>query len=264
MIFFDSLVPFFEVLVIAVSLYFLLSFFWKTRSMDLIIGSLLFLLIFGITFWLQLPILYTIMKHVANVAAIAVIVIFQPEFRLALSKLSFKGNNYKTATDKFLDQLIASVFCLASKKRGALIVVEREHNMDEYARKGVLLNADFSPELLESIFSSNATPLHDGAVIIRNKTILAASVILPLLETSTSVPKNMGTRHRAALGFSEATDALIIAVSEQTGAVSVARSGRASNDLNEAQFKGIFRSFFIPHEPAHLKPKFNLWEWIKA
>ncbi len=259
---FDSFVPFFEILVIAISLYFLLSFFWKTRSMDLIIGSMMFLLIFGITFWLHLPILYTIMKHVANVAAIAVIVIFQPELRLALSKLNFKGNQYKSASDKFLEQLFSSSFRLADKRRGALIVIEHKHNLDEFARQGISLNADFSPELLESIFSY-ATPLHDGAIIIRNKTILAATVILPLPESSSHFPKDMGTRHLAALGFSQITDAFVIVVSEETGNVSIARDGELVKDVTEYQFKGIFRSVFVPHEQTHFK-KFNLWEWLKT
>lgn len=259
---FDSFVPCFEILVIAISLYFLLSFFWKTRSMDLIIGSMMFLVIFGITFWLQLPILYTIMKHVANVAAIAVIVVFQPELRLALSKLNFKGNQYKTASDKFLDQLFSSTFRLADKRRGALIVIEHKHNLDEFARQGILLNADFSSELLESIFSY-ATPLHDGAVIIRNKKILAATVILPLAEHPSCYPKDMGTRHLAALGFSQITDAFVIVISEEKGSVSIVRDGEISLDVKEEQFKGLFRSVFVPHEQLHLK-KFNLWEWLKA
>ncbi|MFS8563206.1 MAG: diadenylate cyclase [Rhabdochlamydiaceae bacterium] len=230
----------------------MLSFFWKTRSMDLMIGALAFLMVFGITSYLNLPILYTIMKHVANVAAIAVIVIFQPELRLALSKLSFKRNQYKIATDKFLDQLTSSVFRLADKRRGALIVLEHKHNLDEFARKGILLNADFSPELIETIFAY-ATPLHDGAVLIRNKTILAATVILPLAESSPHLPKDMGTRHLAALGFSQITDAFVIIISEQTGAVSISYLGTLSPKLKEDRFQALFRTVFLPTSRLILK-----------
>jgi uncharacterized protein (TIGR00159 family) len=261
--FFDSLIPFFEILVIAIILYYLLSFFWRTRSMDLMIGALAFLMIFGITSYLNLPILYTIMQHVANVAAVAVIVVFQPELRLALSKLSFKGNQYKMASDKFLDQLTSSVFRLADKRRGALIVIEHKHGLDEFARQGVSLNADFSPELLESIFAY-ATPLHDGAVLIRNKTILAATVILPLAESSAHLSKDMGTRHLAALGFSQITDSFVITVSEETGKVSIFHKGEFAKNLKEDRFKALFRTVFTPHEQASPKNKFNLWEWLKT
>ncbi len=261
--FFDSFVPFFEILVIGFILYLLLSFFWKTRSMDRMIGALAFLAVFGITSYLNLPVLYTIMKHVANVAAIALIVVFQPELRVALAKLSFKGNQYKIATDKFLDQLTSAVFRLADKRRGALIVLEHKHNLDEFAKKGVLLNADFSPELLETIFAY-ATPLHDGAVLIRNKTILAATVILPLAESSPHLSKDMGTRHLAALGFSQITDAFVIVISEQHGTIAVSYLGTISPKLTVSKFQALFRTVFLPHEEIIPKKKFNFWEWVKA
>ncbi|MGE5196673.1 MAG: diadenylate cyclase, partial [Anaerolineae bacterium] len=147
---------------------YLLSFFWNTRSMDLLIGVLAFLLIFAASSWLNLPILHKILYLVANVAVIALLIIFQPELRVALSKLSFKGKRFKEITeyDKFLDALANSTYRLAEKRVGALIVLENEDSLEEYANKAVILNANFSSELLESIFMTT-TPLHDGAVIIR-------------------------------------------------------------------------------------------------
>ena len=121
---------------------------------------------------------------------------------------------YKEITefDKFLDLLATSIYRLASKKTGALVAIEREDSLDELALNAVSINANFSSELLESIFVTT-TPLHDGAVILRDLTIVAASVILPLAESSSQITNSMGTRHRAALGVSQITDALLIVIS---------------------------------------------------
>ncbi len=259
----DILTPVFEVAVIAILLNYLLSFFWNTRSMDLIIGAFGFLLIFGVASYLNFPVLYTLMAQMANVAAIASLVIFQPELRLALSKLSLKGKRSKEITefDKFLDQLTTSVYRMADKRIGALIALEQEDKLNEYAEEAVVLNAHFSSELLETIFA-NTTPLHDGAVVIRDTTLLAAGVILPLAEDSSQLIKSMGTRHRAALGISQLTDAIIIAVSEESGRVSLAREGIITRGIKIDRFKGIIRSFTKP-KTSPLNAKFNLREWLK-
>ena len=263
--FLNVLTPFFEMLVIAIILNYLLSFFWNTRSMDLMIGALAFLIIFAITCWLNLPILYTIMMRMGNVAAIAALVIFQPEFRVALAKLSLKGKKYKQLTefDRFLDQLTNSVYRLSDKKVGALIALEHEDKLDEFAQKAVVLNAHFSSELIESIFA-HSTPLHDGAVIIRDMTVVAAAVILPLAENSSQLTTSMGTRHRAALGISEMTDALVIAVSEETGKVSLARDGVITRGVKPDRFKGIIRSLFTAPGKVSFKSRFKLKEWLRA
>lgn len=257
---FDAFTPFFEILIIGIMINYLLSFFWNTRSMDLMIGALSFLVIFLFTSWLNLPILYTIMTHVANVAAIAFLVIFQPELRFALSKLSLKGKKFKEITefDKFLDLLTNSVYRLADKRIGALIALEHEDKLDEYAQKGVMLQAAFSSELLESIFATS-TPLHDGAVIIRDMTVVAAAAILPLSEDNIQATTSMGTRHRAALGASQMTDAVLIAVSEESGKVSIARDGIITRGIKADRFKGIIRSVFTPPEKTE---RFKLKEWF--
>jgi uncharacterized protein (TIGR00159 family) len=256
--FIGAFTPLVEIFVIAIILNYLLSFFWNTRSMDLLIGALAFLIIFAITSLLHLPILYTIMTNLANVAAIAILVIFQPELRVALSKLSLKGKRYREVTefDKFLDQLTNSVYRLAAKRIGALIALEHEDKLDEFAQKAVILNAKFSSELLETIFAAS-TPLHDGSVIIRDMTILAAAVILPLSDDSSSVTKSMGTRHRAALGISQHSDAIVIVVSEESGKVSVARENVITQGIKADRFKGIMRSHYNT-APEPVKPKFSL------
>lgn len=262
--FFQSTIPIIEILIIAVMLNYLLSFFWNTRSMDLVLGLFAFLLIFAISSWLNLPILHKIMLLIGNVAVIAILIIFQPELRVALSKLSLKGKRYKEMTefDKFLDQLATSTYRLAEKRIGALIVLQNKESLDEYTRKGIRLNADFSSELLETIFVTT-TPLHDGSVVMSERKLLAAAVILPLAEESSQITRAMGTRHRAALGASQATDALIIVISEETGKVSIARDGVMTPGVKIDRFKGIIRSLLIPPVQITLQNPFNFKEWLR-
>lgn len=260
----QHITPFIELVIITVMINYLLSFFWNTRSMDLVLGLFAFLIIFALSSILQLPILHKLMLLVGNVAAIAILIIFQPELRVALSKLSLKGRRYKEISefDKFLDQIANSVYRLSEKRIGAIVALENEDTLDEYAQKAVLLNANFSPELLESIFTTT-TPLHDGAVIIRDLTIVAAAVILPLAEDTSQIAKSMGTRHRAGLGISQLTDSLIIVISEETGKVSIARDGIMTRGVKIDRFRGIIRSVFNPPVKKGIQSRFNIREWIK-
>jgi diadenylate cyclase len=248
------LTPLIEILVITIMLNYLLSLFWNTRSGDLMLGLLLFLFIFALSSVLNFPILHKIMLLMTNVAVIGLLIIFQPELRVALSKLSIKGKRSREISefDVFLESLAHSTYRLADKNIGALMVIENEDSLAEYAQKAVILNAKFSSELLESIFMTT-TPLHDGAVIISNTTITAASVILPLAENTPHLSKSMGTRHRAGLGISQISDALTIVVSEESGKVSVARDGMMTRGIKIDRFKGILRSIFTP-TPQKTKP----------
>lgn len=261
---YHSLTPLLEVVIITVMINYLLSLIWNTRSMDLVIGFIAFLFIFGLSSVLKLPVLHQIMILIGQVAMVAIIIIFQPEIRVALSKLSFKGRRFKAITefDRFLDHLANSAYRLAEKRTGALIVIENEDSLEEYAQKAVMVDGTFSSELLETIFASS-TPLHDGAVIIRERTVIAAAVILPLAEDPSQLSKSMGTRHRAALGLSHLTDALVIVISEETGKVSIARDGIITRGVKIDRFKGIIRSIFNPPAPIGLKTKFNFKEWLK-
>lgn len=264
MVVFSSLTPVIEILIISMILNYLLSFFWNTRSMDLVWGFLAFLLLVSFSGFLALPVVHKIMILLGNAAVIAVLVIFQPELRLALAKLSLKGKKNKEFTefDKFLDNLSNSVYKLADKRIGALIAIENEDSLEEYAQKAVMMEAIYSSELLETIFAVT-TPLHDGAVIIRDRIILSAAVILPLAEDSSQLAKSMGTRHRAGLGLSHVTDALVIVVSEETGKVSIARDGIMTRGIKIDRFKGIIRSIFNPPVKKTFQNKFNFKEWLK-
>ncbi|NGX45704.1 MAG: Cyclic di-AMP synthase CdaA [Chlamydiae bacterium] len=261
---FHSFTPYIEIVIIAIMMNYLLSFFWKTRSRDLIFGMLAFLLILAASSWLKLPILHQILILVSNVALIAIIIIFQPELRAALSKLSLKGRRFKEFSefDRFLDQLATSIYRLSEKRIGALIVLEHEDILDEFAAKAVMLESNFTSELLETIFAPN-TPLHDGAVIIRQRTIVAAAVILPLAEEGSQLTRSMGTRHRAALGLSQQSDALIISISEETGKVSIAREGVMTRGVKIDRLKGIIRSIFTPPPEKEFKGRFNFQEWLR-
>lgn len=241
------LTPGVEIAIITIAIYYLLSFFWNTRAMDLLYGSLAFLTIFFLSNWFKLPVLHHLLLYVVNVAVLALMIIFQPELRLALSKLSLKGKKYREITefDKFLESISQSIYRLAERRIGALVVLENQDSLEDLANKAVVINAKFSPELLESVFITT-TPLHDGAVIIRGTTILSAATILPLADDSTHLSKSMGTRHRAGLGISQLTDALVIVVSEETGKVSIARDGIMTRGVKIDRFKGIIRSVFSP------------------
>lgn len=262
--YYDFITPIVEILIIAIMLNYLLSFFWNTRSGDLMLGLLLFLFIFALSSVLNFPILHKIMLMMANVAVIGLLIIFQPELRVALSKLSLKGKRSREISefDVFLESLAHSTYRLADKNIGALMVIENEDSLAEYIQKAVVLNAKFSSELLESIFMTT-TPLHDGAVIISDNTISAASVILPLAENTPHLSKSMGTRHRAGLGISQISDALIIVVSEESGKVSIARDGMMTRGIKIDRFKGILRSVFAPSIQKSKSPSLALSKWWK-
>jgi uncharacterized protein (TIGR00159 family) len=257
------IIPGIEIVIITIVIYYFLTFFWNSRAMDLLYGSVAFLILFATSQWLRLPVLHKLLLYVVDVAVLALLIIFQPELRLALSKLSLKGKKYREITefDRFVESIAQSIYRLSDRRIGALVVLENQDSLEDLANKAVRLDAQFSPELLESIFITN-TPLHDGAIIIRGTTILSAATILPLADDSTHLAKSMGTRHRAGLGISQLTDALVIVVSEETGKVSIARDGIMTRGVKIDRFKGIIRSVFTP--PKTIQNRFNLWEQLKT
>ncbi len=260
---FDVLIPILEIGVIAIILNYLLSFFWNTKSMDLLVGLLAFFVVFAVSSLLHLPVLSTLMTSLMNVAAIALIIIFQPELRVALSKLKLRGKKFPEVTefDTFLEQLTNSIYRLANKGVGALIALENTDKLDEFSQKAVVLNAKFSSALLETIFC-NTSPLHDGGIIIRDLTIVAAAVIFPLADESV-VPNTLtGTRHRAALGLSQASDAVIIVISETNGKISIARKSKITDNLKQDKFMGIINSVFTLNDSKAKSKKQLLKEWM--
>ena len=261
---FQIVIPGVEILIISIMIYYLLTFFWNTRGMDLVFGIASFGLLYGVASVFHLPVLQKLMWYFVNVAVVALLIIFQPELRIALSRIGVKGKRYQEITefDKFLDSISHAVYSLSEHRIGALIALENQDSLDEFANKAVKLNAEFTSELLESIFSTS-TPLHDGGVIIRGTKIVSAATIFPLADDSAQITRSMGTRHRAGLGISQIADCLVIVVSEETGRVAIARDGIITRGIKVDRFKGIIRSVFTPQKATN-EGGLNLVKWTAA
>lgn len=251
----EYIAPVIEILFLTIVINYVLSLFWKTRSIDLVIGVFSVLGLFTLSFWFELPVLHEVMRKIFSVTFLAILILFQPELRLALSKINLKSSKAGQITefDHFLEALTHCIFRMSEKRIGAIIILENKDSLEEFARNGVMLKGEFSPELIESIFMTS-TPLHDGAVIIRGTQVLAAACILPLAQQTVEA-KGLGTRHLAGLGISEITDALIIVISEETGKVSLFRESEITRGVKKDRFEGIMRSIFNPPKLAIRSPK---------
>ncbi len=246
-----------DMAVIAYVFYKLFMLIRETRAEQLIKG--IFVLIFA-TWASGFFRLYTVnwlLRNTMTVGVIALLIVFQPELRRALEFLGrggiILGKPLNEALDKetkmLIDEITSAVQSLAKKKTGALIVLERETCIGEYMETGTKIDAVVSSQLLQTIFATN-TPLHDGAVIIREKRIASARCVLPLTE-SQRLSKELGTRHRAGLGISEQSDAIAIIVSEETGVISTAKEGRLSRYLDAKTLKEMLRSQYKPQEQKY-------------
>lgn len=249
-----------EIFLIWFTLNYLLKFFWKTRTLDVVFGLSTFLCLFFLTKKLNLPVIHYLMLHVINVAVIVVFIIFQPEIRLALSKIRFYDKRLIIdSQSSFIEHLTTCIYHMAEQQIGALIVIENTDSFDEFINfSSVRINADFSEDLLITIFNP-ASPLHDGAVIIKEETIAFARVILPLAPDTKQLSRTMGTRHRAALGASQRTDALIITVSEESGHVALSRDGIITRDVKMDRFKAVLRSSFSVRKDSPKSLSFRSW-----
>jgi diadenylate cyclase len=258
------LVALVEIGIIAAVFNILLSFMWNTRAMDVVIGFVALLLLFATANLFGLPVIKQLMVSIINVVVLAILIIFQNEIRMALSRVwTVRGRRYAMGLeyDQFIEGLASSVYHFSNMRLGALVVLENQNSLSDYIYKGVRLDAEFSSELLESVFIST-TPLHDGAVIMQGRQLAAACVILPLADDTSAMVRKMGTRHRAALGLSQITDALIVVVSEETGSVSIARDGILTRGIKKDRFIGILKSIYGSSRPQ--SSKFNLWDWLKG
>ena len=238
----------------ALLIYWLFSLIRGTRAVRLIIGVTV---LFGVYFAaqaLQLLLLTQILQTGAVVGLFALVVVFQPELRRALDRIGRVGSFgwLFSAESRTADHVAAEVAraaaLLSTEGHGALIVLERETGLEEIAETGVMLHADLSADLLRTIFMPR-TALHDGAVIIREGRILAAGALLPLAETTVQTER-FGTRHRAALGITEQTDAIVIVVSEENAQVSLVQRARIVRNLSEPQLARSIRSLLQPASDA--------------
>ena len=266
-----TLVDVIEILIISFLVYELLLWIKSTRAWNLFKGIMVVLIFVLMAAFFQMSTILWIAENTLNVGLIALVIIFQPELRNALENIGGKnilGNLIafnKVAEEKFsnhtIDELIKAVFAMAKDKTGALIVMEDEILLDEYIRTGIDVDALVSSQLLINIFEKN-TPLHDGAIFLRGNRVLSATCYLPL-SNSLSLSKELGTRHRAAIGISEVSDSLTIVVSEETGRVSVAYRGEIFRNLDAEGLRAKLQQVQKTHVEKPVKGIENLKRRLK-
>lgn len=237
----------------ALLIYWLFSLIRGTRAVRLIIGVTVLFGVYFVAQSLQLLLLTQILQTGAVVGLFALVVVFQPELRRALDRIGRVGSfgwlfsaESRTA-DHVATEVARAAALLSAEGHGALIVLERETGLEEIAESGVMIHGDLSADLLRTIFMPR-TALHDGAVIVREGRVLAAGALLPLAETTVQTER-FGTRHRAALGITEQTDAIVVVVSEENGHVSLVQRARIVRNLNEQQLARSVRSLLQTGEP---------------
>lgn len=243
----------FDILIVAAAFYKLFMLIRETRAEQLTKGIFVLFVLTKVSEWLEFYTLNWILDTTMTVGVIAILIVFQPELRRALeyigrsrfftkSFLEIKGESLKG----IIDEIVDAVASLSRQKIGALIVIERETGLNEVVETGTIIEGKVSSHLLINIFIPN-TPLHDGAVIVKYDTIKAAGCFLPLTE-NTSLSKDLGTRHRAALGISERSDCLAIVVSEETGSISIAENGSLARYLDIKTLKQILMDMYKPKD----------------
>ena len=242
-----SVVDAVDILLLAVVIYWLLKITSKTRAMQVLKGLGVILLAAWIADFLGLVGTYWILNYVLTAGALVIVIIFQPELRRALAKLgrgqfeiiSLQSNSAQEA----VENIYKAVLDLSKKRVGALIVFERKTGLKDVIESGTRIDAEVSTELIENLFFTNS-PLHDGAVIIKEGRIEAAGCFLPLSDNK-QIGQELGTRHRAALGISEVSDSVTLVISEQTGVISVAQDGSLIRYLDPKSIKDILEDIYM-------------------
>jgi len=231
-----------EIIILAFLIYHVVKWVKNTRAWSLVKGLVVIMGFWVIAVVFELNVVIWIIRNTINVGIIAIVIIFQPEFRKALEQLGQKNlvrsiitfDDSRDKNEKFsdhtLNEIVRATFELARSKTGALIVLEEETPLNDFESTGIFIDSLVSSELLINIFEHN-TPLHDGAVILRGNRIAAATCYLPLSDNM-QLSKDLGTRHRAGIGISEVSDSLTIIVSEETGKVSIAKGGKLIRNVD--------------------------------
>ncbi|MCK5834366.1 MAG: diadenylate cyclase CdaA [Lentisphaeria bacterium] len=241
-------------------IYFCLDFIKETKGVKVLLGMSFFLIVlWTLSSLLDLEVLSWILSHIWTVIPFSVLVVFQPEMRRVFAEFATvrqfnsQSSFASRKSNDTINTILEVAFHLSKRKIGALIVIEREIGMRTIAETGTILNVPLNAQLLETIFYPN-TPLHDGAVLIKEGRILSAGCILPLTKRD-EISRSLGTRHRAAIGMSEETDCVIVVVSEETGAVSFAYKGQLVRKTNEERLRRHMTNYLV---------KGNDREFIKA
>ena len=245
----------------------LMKFAKDKKLIQLIKGIFIFIFLVWLSYMLNLRIVHSILTGVLQFGVIAFIIIFQPEIRRGLEQMgtnkftTFLGieKNIENKAKEDIYKVAIAAEELSKHKTGALIVMQRDIQLDDITSTGVEMNSDVSPQLLVNIFVPN-TPLHDGAVIISNGKILSAACILPLAD-SRDISKEFGTRHRAALGISKESDAIAVVVSEESGKISIAKDGNLIVDVNDEVLKRVLIQNFVDNRNENQRK--NTFQKIK-
>ena len=246
-----------DIFLVAFLFYWLFKFMWGRRAGKLLVGIVFLLALLGISILLNMRALNFILKTIFSVGIVAIVIVFQPELRSALEKVGIESLNLKNLKGKLdadvnsnlrksISEICNAAGDLSKTRTGALIVFERTTRLGDVIRTGTTVDALASSFLVGNIFFNNA-PLHDGAVIVRNGRIHAAGCFLPLSENN-EIGKQLGTRHRAAVGMSENSDALVLVVSEENGIISVAQDGRLRRNFTRDSLEAFLCSQLINEE----------------
>ena len=242
---------FFDIIIVSFFLYLFFSLIKGTRAVQIIQGVGVLLGVLLISWLFKLNTVYWVLRYSLFTIAVAIPIVFQPELRRALGAIgrggvfpsSVKSLNTETIS-KIADEISWTASILSQAKIGALIVIERETGLEEFIETGTRVNGEISSKLILSIFMPKS-PLHDGAVILRRNKVVSASCYLPLSENiPTSRENPLGTRHRAAIGITEQTDSVVVIVSEETGAISIAENGKLTRQMGEETLKKVLVSVY--------------------
>ena len=238
-----------EIVILTMFLYYILLFIKGTRAVQVLKGVFFLIILFMFSQKLDLVVLNWLLTMFMPIAIISLIIIFQPELRRGLARLGRNPFFIALSEDKQIPDIVAdAVMTLSKRKIGAIIVFEQEIGLKNYINTGIILDAFITKELICSIFMPSS-PLHDGAVIIERDRLSASSCLLPLSQYH-HLSKSLGTRHRAAVGLSEETDALVIVISEETGTVSIAENGNIVRDVGPAKIKEKLRTIYNPAQKS--------------
>jgi diadenylate cyclase len=245
-----------DMFLLAMVFFFIVKFFWDKRGAKLFRGLLLVVFAMIFTWILDMKAMQFIFSNFYQVGIIAIIIMFQPELRLALERIGnapISNITHITSDTKSKSYIMDSIVTitetaceLSLEKTGALIVIERDTKLGEHIKTGTMINAQISSQLLKNIFYNKA-PLHDGAVIIRNYRVYSAGCFLPL-SMKDDIDADLGTRHRAAIGITEVSDAIVVVVSEETGTISVVHEGKIKRNYNFQSLKKELCDYILPNE----------------
>ena len=242
-----------DVLIVAIIAYYVVRYVRSTRAAQLVYGLAIVLGVYLMSDAANLYTLNWILKNLLSVGLIALVVVFQPELRRALEFLGrgrFTTRGFSMEREKLssnVDVIVRAIDYFAARKEGAIIVVENDTALQDVAETGTMLDAKLTEPLLENIFYKGS-PLHDGAVILRGTRILAAGCVLPLTENP-NLSKDLGTRHRAGIGITEVSDALVLIVSEETGIISMAQDGKLSRFLDLKTVEKTLLNLYLAKKP---------------